>query len=49
VRRRFEERFTAARMASDYVKVYRSLLPAAKERRALRLVSASDGDTAIAQ
>ena len=26
VRRRFEERFTAARMASDYVRVYNSLL-----------------------
>ena len=26
VRRRFEERFTAARMAEDYVNVYRSLL-----------------------
>jgi glycosyltransferase involved in cell wall biosynthesis len=49
VRRRFEERFTAARMASDYVKVYRSLMPAAKERRALRLVSAAGGDTAVAQ
>ena len=49
VRRRFEERFTATRMASDYVKVYRSLLPAAKERRTLRLVSATaDRDTAAA-
>jgi hypothetical protein len=26
VRRRFEERFSAARMAHDYVNVYRSLL-----------------------
>jgi hypothetical protein len=26
VRRRFEERFTAARMARDYVNVYRALL-----------------------
>ena len=26
VRRRFEERFTAARMAKDYLGVYRSLL-----------------------
>src|SRR5512143_1327993 len=26
VRRRFEERFTATRMAKDYVQVYRSLL-----------------------
>ena len=37
VRRRFEERFTATRMAADYVKLYKSLLPAATERRALRL------------
>ncbi|MGA8004192.1 MAG: glycosyltransferase family 4 protein, partial [Pseudolabrys sp.] len=26
VRRRFEERFTATRMAKDYVRVYKSLL-----------------------
>ena len=26
VRRRFEERFTATRMANDYVRVYKSLL-----------------------
>ena len=30
VRRRFEERFTAARMASDYVRVYKSLLSRAE-------------------
>ena len=30
VRRRFEERFSAARMARDYVSVYRSLLKPAK-------------------
>ena len=48
VRRRFEERFTATRMALDYVKVYKSLLPAARERRALRLVSpTTDRDTAV--
>jgi glycosyltransferase involved in cell wall biosynthesis len=49
VRRRFEERFTAARMAADYVKIYRSLVPAAAGRRALRLVSAGDSDTAAVQ
>ena len=38
VRRRFEERFTAARMATDYVKLYRSLVPATHDRRSLRLV-----------
>jgi len=33
VRRRFEERFTAHRMASDYVRVYRKLAhPAARPR-----------------
>jgi glycosyltransferase involved in cell wall biosynthesis len=36
VRRRFEERFTAARMAKDYVRVYRALL----ERRSTELVEA---------
>jgi glycosyltransferase involved in cell wall biosynthesis len=44
VRRRFEERFTAARMAADYVKVYRSLVRT-RERRPLQLV-ASDRDRA---
>ena len=46
VRRRFEERFTASRMAADYVRLYKSLLPMAAERRALRLVSNSDSDNA---
>lgn len=46
VRRRFEERFTASRMAADYLKLYKSLIPMPVERRALRLVS---GDTAVAQ
>jgi glycosyltransferase involved in cell wall biosynthesis len=46
VRRRFEERFTASRMAADYLKIYKSLVPVAAERRALRLVSS---DTAVAQ
>lgn len=32
VRRRFEERFTARRMATDYLSVYRSLTPAAAVR-----------------
>jgi glycosyltransferase involved in cell wall biosynthesis len=32
VRRRFEERFTAHRMASDYVRVYRKLVHHAVER-----------------
>jgi glycosyltransferase involved in cell wall biosynthesis len=38
IRTRFEERFTARRMAADYVEVYRNLL-ASRERR-LRLVKA---------
>jgi glycosyltransferase involved in cell wall biosynthesis len=46
VRRRFEERFTAQRMATDYVKIYKSLVPVAAERRALRLVSS---DAAVPQ
>jgi glycosyltransferase involved in cell wall biosynthesis len=49
VRRRFEERFTASRMATDYVRLYKSLLPVAAERRALRLVAASESDTAAVQ
>lgn len=48
VRRRFEERFTAERMAADYVRLYKTLFAAGTERRALRLVSASD-NKAIAQ
>jgi hypothetical protein len=32
VRRRFEERFTARRMANDYVRVYRSLVRHAAQR-----------------
>jgi glycosyltransferase involved in cell wall biosynthesis len=42
VRRRFEERFTAARMAKDYINVYRALLgtvPAARPRRAFAALS----------
>jgi glycosyltransferase involved in cell wall biosynthesis len=34
VRRRFEERFTARRMANDYVRVYRSLVRRAAHRTA---------------
>jgi glycosyltransferase involved in cell wall biosynthesis len=34
VRRRFEERFTAARMARDYVAIYRQLLSAKQDRAA---------------
>src|SRR5262245_51501472 len=41
VRRRFEERFTAARMAGDYAKLYKSLVPASHDRRGLRLVGSS--------
>jgi len=36
IRRRFEERFTARRMAQDYLAVYRSLIDGASSR--LRLV-----------
>jgi glycosyltransferase involved in cell wall biosynthesis len=36
VRRRFEERFTAARMANDYVKVYQSLVGGEVRRRPAR-------------
>ena len=39
VRRRFEERFTASRMAKDYLKHYRSLI--ARETPPLRLVNGS--------
>ncbi|MGE0700730.1 MAG: glycosyltransferase, partial [Hyphomicrobiaceae bacterium] len=39
VRRRFEERFTAARMALDYVDVYQSCLsPSLREARGMRAV-----------
>ena len=34
VRRRFEERFTAARMANDYASLYRSLLKPSRSLRA---------------
>jgi hypothetical protein len=32
VRRRFEERFSASRMAHDYLKLYRSVLEAPEQR-----------------
>jgi glycosyltransferase involved in cell wall biosynthesis len=48
VRRRFEERFTAGRMAADYVKVYKGLVPEVRERRTLGVVSATDLDTVAA-
>ena len=40
VRRRFEERFTATRMAKDYLQVYRSLLkqPVISEPETARLL-----------
>lgn len=47
VRRRFEERFTAAHMAANYMKLYRSLLPAAKERHVPRLATTADSDGAV--
>jgi glycosyltransferase involved in cell wall biosynthesis len=46
VRRRFEERFTATRMAADYVKTYKSLISTTSERPALRLVPTSNGAAA---
>lgn len=36
VRRRFEERFTASRMANDYTRLYRSLVARASEGRSLK-------------
>jgi hypothetical protein len=36
VRRRFEERFTARRMANDYVRVYRSLVRHAARGRDIK-------------
>jgi glycosyltransferase involved in cell wall biosynthesis len=40
IRRRFEQRFTARRMASDYVDVYRDLIEMARPRPKLRLAGA---------
>ena len=47
VRRRFEERFTSARMASDYAKLYRTLSLPAAEKRSLRLVPTTGAAAAI--
>jgi glycosyltransferase involved in cell wall biosynthesis len=41
IRRRFEERFTASRMAADYVRVYESLISKSMDRRILRLFPSS--------
>src|SRR5229473_6435089 len=44
VRRRFEERFSATRMAKDYIQVYRSLM-----RRPLLLTDADPGIRMVRQ
>ena len=43
VRRRFEERFTARRMAKDYVRVYRGLVHRAAQVRGPKRISANGG------
>jgi glycosyltransferase involved in cell wall biosynthesis len=48
VRRRFEERYTAARMASDYEKAYGDLLARAPDRRLPRAARSSDDGIAVA-
>jgi len=49
VRRRFEQRFTAARMASDYVKTYRALLAKPAQRpRDTKVIAMPPGRTASA-
>jgi glycosyltransferase involved in cell wall biosynthesis len=45
VRRRFEQRFTAARMASEYLKIYKGLQPT-REQRTLQLVVTDHGSAA---
>ena len=42
IRRRFEKRFTARRMANDYVEVYEAMTRAAAPRRRLNLVAGAD-------
>jgi hypothetical protein len=37
VRQRFEERFTARRMARDYIEVYRSLMEGTKSKAARKV------------
>ena len=44
VRRRFEERFTAARMAKDYVSIYRRLLKTRTSGAKLRKVDLNGGN-----
>jgi hypothetical protein len=44
VRRRFEERFTAARMAKDYVSIYRRLLKTRTSNAKLRSVGLNGGN-----
>ncbi|RTL62345.1 MAG: glycosyltransferase family 4 protein [Hyphomicrobiales bacterium] len=46
VRRRFDERFTATRMAADYARLYRSLVPHVSDKRALRLAASAGLDQA---
>lgn len=46
VRRRFDERFTATRMAADYGRLYRALIPHAVDKRHLRLATTSAMDQA---
>ena len=49
VRRRFEQRFAAARMATDYVDIYRSLLatPVERERQEIKLLPAAKGKNGL--
>jgi glycosyltransferase involved in cell wall biosynthesis len=42
IRQRFEKRFTARRMANDYVDVYEAMTRAASPRRRLNLVAGAD-------
>lgn len=42
IRQRFEKRFTARRMANDYVEVYEAMTRAAAPRRRLNLVAGAD-------
>ncbi len=46
VRRRFDERFTATRMAADYARLYRSLVPQLSDKRVLRLAASAGLDQA---
>ena len=48
VRRRFEERFTATRMAGDYVELYRSLMASATQVRAPSATPRRSGEHAVA-